>query len=157
MQANFFLQVLSWNFWIHSYINFALQTCWLAQKEAQVPTRFMNLICTSLRTVTNWCQNALDLRIRPDVTGIASFNVVRLSQEQGTKCMAVFGLGELNLYAPSCESFGFVKVIIIVASTLCRSPSSPHLGKRRLLAVEGFCIALPCFYAPELRYCYVVT
>jgi hypothetical protein len=59
--------------------------------------------------MTDWCQSALDLRIRFDVTGIASFNVVLLSQEQDTQRMAVSGLGELNFYAPSCERFGFLK------------------------------------------------
>jgi hypothetical protein len=44
-----------------------------------------------------------------DVTGIASFNVVRLSFEQDTQCMAVSGLGEFNLYAHSFESFASLK------------------------------------------------
>jgi hypothetical protein len=90
-------------------MNFAVQKCWQAQEEAQVPTRFMNLFCTSHRPMNDWCQSAPDRRIRFDVTGIASFHVVRLSQEQDTQCMAVSGLGELNLYAPSCESFGFLE------------------------------------------------
>lgn len=138
-------------------INFAMLICWLAQEEAQVPTRFMNLLCTSDRPMTDWCQSALNLRIRFEVTRIASFNVVRMSQEWDPQCMAVSGLGELNCYAPSCEGFGFQNVIVIPSSPLCLSLFSPHLGKRRLLAVEGFCIALPCFYAPEWRYCNTVT
>lgn len=86
-----------------------MQTYWLAQEEAQAPTRFMNLVCTSHRPTTDLCQSALDLRIRFEVTKIVSFDVVCLSQERDIKCMAVSGLGELNFYASSCESFGFLK------------------------------------------------
>jgi hypothetical protein len=99
--------------------------------------------------MTDWCQSALDPRIRFDVTRIASFNVVRLSQEQDTQSMAVSGLGDLNLYAPSRESIGFLKRHRDSFFPTLSLSFFTSLGKKKTTCSGGVLHCTALFYAPE--------